>query len=143
MTARSYASTVTFGEDLSGIPGTTLLKVGTLALIGGLAALLRKLKNHDVKIRSMPLEIASDLTSSLVAGLLAWALSEITHSVTPLHVLAKAFGITIAGFLGAKYIDWISQRWLGPRDSLPPRQDDRREPWEERRTKRRPDDESV
>lgn len=68
--AWAYTRAEAFGAELAAIPLEALGYAALLALLGGLASTLRKIANPDAPLRSVGLEVAKDLSTSLVAGLM-------------------------------------------------------------------------
>lgn len=72
-----------------------------LALIGGAAATLRKIASPTITIKSVPLEVTSDLLLSLLAGLVTYFLC----AWQEVPILLQADLIPLAGFGGARVLE--------------------------------------
>ena len=99
----AYAAEISFHTELLKLPPAALWLTAVLALVGGLASTLRKLADPALVVKSVPLEVAKDLTASLVAGLIAFFVGQ-SQGMT---VLYQAGFITISGFGGSKTLDWF------------------------------------
>lgn len=108
-TTQLYAQQVTFGGDLETIPIKSLVYVGVLAFLGGLASTLQKFADPNVVVPHISVELAKDLVLSLVAGAIAFFMAEQTHA----PVMVEASAITVAGWAGSKWLDKAAMQILG------------------------------
>ena len=99
--AGAAAAQATFGSDLSTIPPAAVAVAVVLALIGGAAATLRKIASPTITIKSVPLEVTSDLLLSLLAGLVTYFLC----AWQEVPILLQAGLIPLAGFGGARVLE--------------------------------------
>lgn len=99
--AGAVAAQATFGSDLSTIPPAAVAVAVVLALIGGAAATLRKIASPTITIKSVPLEVTSDLLLSLLAGLVTYFLC----AWQEVPILLQAGLIPLAGFGGARVLE--------------------------------------
>ena len=99
--AGAAAAQATFGSDLSSIPPAAVAVAVVLALIGGAAATLRKIASPTITIKSVPLEVSSDLLLSLLAGLVTYFLC----AWQEVPILLQAALIPLAGFGGARVLE--------------------------------------
>lgn len=108
-TSQLYAQEISnFGGNLQSIPIKSLVYVGVLAFLGGLASTLQKFSNPNVQVYRVWLELMKDLVISLVAGILAFFLAEQAKS----PVMLEASLITISGWAGSKYLDAVAGKLL-------------------------------
>ena len=91
----------TFSSDLSSIPPAAVAVAMVLALIGGASATLRKIASPTITIKSVPLEVTSDLLLSLLAGLVTYFLC----AWQEVPILLQAALIPLAGFGGARVLE--------------------------------------
>ena len=97
----AWAATATFASDLSKIPVAAVAVAIVLALIGGATATLQKIANPETVVKSVRLEVAKDILSSVVAGL-------VTYSVCAWQefpLLLQPACITIAGYGGSRVLE--------------------------------------
>lgn len=114
-TTQLYAQEVSnFGGNLQTIPVKSLVYVGVLAFLGGLASTLQKFSNPRIRVYRVWVEICKDMVTSVVAGMLAFFLAEQTKS----PVMLEATVITVAGWAGSKYLDAVTLRILNKVPSL-------------------------
>ncbi|MEX3555913.1 MAG: phage holin family protein [Burkholderia gladioli] len=104
----AWAASVTFTDDLANIPFAAVAMCLFLSFIGGLASTLQKLAAQTPAARSLWLEIAKDLVVSLVAGLLAFFVSEWMN----FQAVLEAGVITLAGYGGSRVLDRLLDRAL-------------------------------
>lgn len=104
----AWAASVTFTDDLAHIPFAAIAMCLFLSFIGGLASTLQKLASGAPAARSIWLEIAKDLVVSLVAGLLAFFVSEWLN----FQAVLEAGVITLAGYGGSRVLDRLLDRAL-------------------------------
>lgn len=100
-TVSAWAASTTFASDLSKIPPAAVAVAVVLSFIGGLAATLQKIADPEFVVKSVPLVVAKDIFSSLVAGL-------ITYSVCAwqeIPLLLQPGCITIAGYGGSRLLE--------------------------------------
>lgn len=108
-TSQLYAQEVSnFGGNLESIPIKSLVYVGVLAFLGGLASTLQKFSNPNIQVYKVWVEIMKDLVISIVAGILAFFLAEQAKS----PVMLEASLITVSGWAGSKYLDALAGRLL-------------------------------
>ena len=106
--AAVYAQQTTFGADIASIPIQALAYVVALSLIGGLAPALRRIKRSDCHRRALTAGVAQDLVTSVVAGLLAFFVTESAG----IQSMAKAATITGAGWGGARFMHRVLDGWM-------------------------------
>ena len=104
----AWAASITFGDDLAHIPAAAFAVCLLLSFIGGLASTLQKLAADDPAVRSVALEIAKDTVVSLVAGLVAFFVSEWLD----LQSVLEAGVITLSGYGGSRGLDRMLGRAL-------------------------------
>ncbi|MEX3614281.1 MAG: phage holin family protein [Burkholderia gladioli] len=109
----AYAASVTFTDDLAHIPFAAIAMCLFLSFIGGLASTLQKLAAQTPAMRSLWLEISKDLVVSLVAGLVAFFVSEYLD----FQAVLEAGVITVAGYGGSRVLDRLLDRALREVDS--------------------------
>lgn len=113
---------VAFGDDLASMSWLTLLFVVALPAAGGMAATLRKLHNKDTQVRSPALMVATDLLTSIVAGVLVFFGAIKFEADTP----TTGGALILAGWSGARVFEWVAQTsWMR---GIVPQQDRRIEP---------------
>jgi hypothetical protein len=109
----AWAAAITFDDDLAHIPFAAVAMCLFLSFIGGLASTLQKLAVQAPAVRSLWLEIVKDLVVSLVAGLLAFFVSEWLN----FEAVLEAGAITLAGYGGSRVLDRLLDRALRTVDS--------------------------
>lgn len=109
----AFAAQATFVKDLSSIPPAALAISALLALIGGAAQTANRLADPRVEVRNVVAEIAKDMLTSVVVGLLIFCLG----SYLQWPSIVQAGLITLGGYGGSRildpavetFIDWISR----------------------------------
>lgn len=100
--AVAYAAENPLVEGIEAIPGKAVLYVLALSIVGGAAGTLTKLARPDIVVHNLALEIAKDVLTSIVAGLLAFFFTSWSNSIS---FWPQAILITMAGYGGSKVLD--------------------------------------
>lgn len=99
--ASAWAASATFPADLSSIPSAAVAVAVALALVGGATATLQRIANPEAVINHLWLEVARDILSSVVAGLITY----FACAWQGFPALLQAGIITIAGYGGSRVLE--------------------------------------
>ena len=97
----AWAAESTFAKDIGSYPIEAIQLTIFLSFIGGLAFTTNKISKPEIIVKNVWLEMAKDIISSMVAGLITFFFS--TWVGTPSAL--QAVFITIAGFGGSRTLD--------------------------------------
>lgn len=100
-TASAWAASTAFTGDLSSIPPAAVAVAVALALVGGATATLQRIANPETVIKNLWLEVARDILSSVVAGLITYFVC----AWQAFPALLQAGIITVAGYGGARVLE--------------------------------------
>lgn len=98
----AYAAENSLADGIEAIPLKALAYVFVLSVVGGAAGTLTKLARPDAQVRNLSLEIAKDVLTSIVAGMLAFF---ITMWWKDVNYWLQAGLVTMAGYGGSKVLD--------------------------------------
>lgn len=98
----AYAAENPLVIGIESIPLKAIGYVLMLSIVGGMAGTLTKLARPDIVVRNLPLEIAKDVITSIVAGMLAFFFTSWSDAIS---FWPQAIAITMAGYGGSKVLD--------------------------------------
>ena len=107
----AWATAITLGETMSGVPLLAWLMVSVLSTVSGLAALLSRLRD-DTPPRLLVF-VVSHMLGSIVSGFVVFLACEGAN----LDDFVEAVSIALAGYAGAKLMDRWSDKLV---DEGPP-----------------------
>ncbi|MCX7283890.1 MAG: hypothetical protein NTX28_07575 [Novosphingobium sp.] len=108
--ATVWAADTDLAKGLEAISFKTILYVFMLSFIGGMAGTLNKICSPDIVVKRVWVEVAKDLFSSLLAGLLVFFLTSWWSTV----FWGQAILITLAGAGGSRVVDRMLEGGMFP-----------------------------